>query len=779
MISLITLLGATTPCVVLAIILRRWFAPLPWQVTAIALFLGSVFLAPGFLSTRILVPVDEVARGYPFHGIVGEVHVRNALTNDTVKQILPWMQLVREQFSSLNWPLWNRYQFSGYPLLGNGQSAPFGPFFLVTLLVPLPKQLVAMAFVKLFVSFIFTFLLLKDEGRSDGAALFGAALFSFSVFETVYLFYPLTSVSALLPLLLWSLRRTVQSSQLRWPVLLSLCAVSALTGGHPETVVHLAIAGVMIVGIDLIAGEQELRHLAAWYRIGWSIVMAVGISAPAWLPVAQQVSLSRRFNEIATAGHVFTFPIQGAWLALNPNGFGHPARGSWNWILNYSMVAPTYVGLLGLALGIASLASRSRRALFFFVTALALFTIAMNWTVIAHVVNAVPPLSFCANDRLRFVSVLFIAIASAYALDHFGRGIKALFVLASAALFLAATWVFVKKLGVTLEPRDAVGIAMILLFAGAAELLRLRDKQRAIPHLAFGCLCIELFAFNSEFNSSAPQRYYRMSLPIMNALRSNAPSEPFRIVGFDWVLMPNAAAQYGLEDIRGSDPMEFDFYRQFFKLIEFPQSDDVKRVQDIGQPGLAFLNVRFAMTEPGLGEQPGWHLRYAGADGKLYESTSALRRFFVPLRYSTGPSTLPRLRSIRSFAEEVIVEGDQGALQTDAARVGAIRQNQTGTRFSFTVDATAPTLIASSQPFTPGWRVKVNGYDTRSYRVNGAFIGFMVPTGHSDIMVYYLPISFYIGLLLCLTTAVASCVFVWRGSLKRSSKSPSTASSNR
>ncbi len=73
----------------------------------------------------------------------------------------------------------------------------------------------------------------------------------------------------------------------------------------------------------------------------------------------------------------------------------------------------------------------------------------------------------------------------------------------------------------------------------------------------------------------------------------------------------------------------------------------------------------------------------------------------------------------------------------------------------------------------------MNGYDTRSYRVNGAFIGFMVPTGHSDIMVYYLPISFYIGLLLCLTTAVASCVFVWRGSLKRSSKSPSTASSNR
>ena len=68
-------------------------------------------------------------------------------------------------------PLWNRHQFSGYPLLCNGQSAPFAPLFLATLFVPLPQQLVAMAGLKIFLALIFGWLFLRDEkGALPGAA---------------------------------------------------------------------------------------------------------------------------------------------------------------------------------------------------------------------------------------------------------------------------------------------------------------------------------------------------------------------------------------------------------------------------------------------------------------------------------------------------------------------------------------------------------------------------------------------------------------------------------
>ena len=44
---------------------------------------------------------------------------------------------------------------AGYPLLANGQSAPFSPLFLATLFVPLPDQIVAMAGLKIFLALVF------------------------------------------------------------------------------------------------------------------------------------------------------------------------------------------------------------------------------------------------------------------------------------------------------------------------------------------------------------------------------------------------------------------------------------------------------------------------------------------------------------------------------------------------------------------------------------------------------------------------------------------------
>src|SRR5262249_2938695 len=161
-----------------------------------------------------------------------------------------------------------------------------------------------------------------------------------------------------------------------------------------------------------------------------------------------------------------------------------------------------------------------------------------------------------------------------------------------------------------------------------------------------------------------------------------------------------------------------------------------------------FLNVRFLMTEPNLGVGRGWIRRYNGSDGDLYESTSVLSRFFVPSRCSPGPAILARLRAIRSFADEAIVEGLEPTEQKHGARIDRIQQNGDGTRLSFTTETLSQTFVASSQPLTPGWHVSVNGRAAHIYRVNDAFIGFVVPSGHSDVLVYYHPRSFLVGLII-------------------------------
>src|SRR5688572_2956368 len=114
-----SLVGIVVPALLVALAMRRWFGPLPWSVVVTALALTLSFLHGALLPGKVPVPVDEVMRGYPYRGVFGAVESRNPLTNDTVKQILPWMQVGREELLHGRLPLWNRYQFSGYPLLGN------------------------------------------------------------------------------------------------------------------------------------------------------------------------------------------------------------------------------------------------------------------------------------------------------------------------------------------------------------------------------------------------------------------------------------------------------------------------------------------------------------------------------------------------------------------------------------------------------------------------------------------------------------------------------------
>jgi len=705
----VTLVAILLPALAIAAAVRRWYGPLPWSVVVLALALTLGFLGGAVLGKQLPVPVDEVMRGDPYRGVFGAVESRNPLTNDTVKQILPWMQVVREELLHGRAPLWNRYQFSGYPLLGNGQSAPFGPLFLLTLFAPLAQQLVAMAGLKLFLALLFGWLFLRDEGVSSAAALFGSIVFAFSVFETVYLYYPMTSVTSLLPAAAFAVRGCMRDGGRRWIVLLALVTASVASGGHPESAVHLGIACIV-----LLLFEKPVSGSLA--RVAAAVPLGMALSAPAWVPVVEQALHSVRAASLAAAAHGSMNPLT-AWLFLNPDVFGNPSRGNWQWIDNYSIVAPTYLGLIPLAL---LAGARRRRDLQLLAAAVVLFLVAMNWTFLGHAINAVPPMSFIAQDRLRFVVVFFAAILAARTVDRVPR----LAVAASGiALLAAAIWLLHAKWGVTLGPQSAAGAIALALFLAVAL-----ARPRWAPIAAAVAVTIELFAFNSGFNVLTSRAYYRPALPILERLQELSRGEPSRMVGYDWTLLPNAAAQYRLEDVRGSDPMALASYARFFDQVAVHDAGDVKRVQEVDHPALAFLGVRFLIAGPTYTAPPSWTLRYEGPDGKLFEAMRWQRRFFAP-------------------------HGD--------ARIGAIVQ-ESPTRIRVDIDAPHGAFIASSQVAAPGWRVTGSSGRLRIVRLHDTWIGFQVPPGQQRITLRYLPVTFYSSIVVALFALALTSIWLFR-----------------
>jgi len=281
---------------------------------------------------------------------------------------------------------------------------------------------------------------------------------------------------------------------------------------------------------------------------------------------------------------------------------------------------------------------------------------------------------------------------------------------------------------------------------------------------AFLTTSIELVVFNSPFNAMTARKYYEPPLPIVEAIRRDQPQEPFRIVGADWVFLPNASAQYRLEDIRGSDPMAWGPYIEFFRLIQAPgQTLDVGRVIDVNHPAVAFLNVLYLLAEPGSDFGPQWRLLYRGPDGDLYRNERWLSRFFAP-------QTMVGARSLGTsdeFAKTAVVEGvGPGEPRGNGRLAGMWLREVNPRRFRISIDAIGPLLVASSEPAVPGWTIKVNHKVVPAVRVNGAFLGFWVPTGHSQVSIEYQPWSFRSGVLLAVLTIATLAVVSYRNRVR-------------
>ena len=753
-------LGVIVPSLLVVVAVRRWLEPVSWRLVLLLLLLSLAVVGRGIFTSGVPVPLDEVVRGYPYRGIFGEVVAQNYLTNDTVKQILPWMHTVREQMFAGRAPLWNPHLFSGYPLLGNGQSAPFSPFFLATLYVPLPKQIVAMAGLKLFVALLFGFLLLRRQGVSKAAALFGCTVFTFAIFNNVFLYYPMTAVTLLLPAAAYAVLSALHSRRAAPHVLIALVVASLLAGGHPESVVHVATAVLVLVSIEWACAPRDGRFTWRDFgRLTFVAILGLLLAAPAWLPVVEQAAISVRVDSLKSVPAAPVFPSTALWAIFNPDGFGNPARQNWSWIFSYTHVASLYLGLIVTALIPVAVFSRratSRERLLIGWCVL-FFLAAMKWGIVAKIFYAAPPLSWVAHDRFRFVICFFVGIAVAHVVDRLTRADVVLLAVTGVGLCGLGIYVLRVMQGRGLfRPELAIGVIVAASFIVAAAVWR-----RHAAALAFVMTALELFVFNYPYNAVITERYYVPRLPIVEALKADARNlhEPFRILGFDWVFLPNAAAQYGLEDVRGSDPMQWGPYGRFLRTAAVKDAwiEDVKRIADASHPVIDFLNVRYLLTEPGVDPGPTWAKVYSGADGDLYRNDEYKPRFFVPpmLRRVGRNDWEAELAAGGGFAETPLVYGPgvDPVMTNPRAEVAVSLWGPTSYRLN--VRTEGPAVVASSHPAMPGWSVLMNGRKTQPLTINGAFLGFRVPAGSSTVRIRYRPWSYWVGVMVGLAAMVA------------------------
>ncbi|HEY7216044.1 MAG TPA: YfhO family protein, partial [Thermoanaerobaculia bacterium] len=276
----------------LARALRRWWDPVPLRVWAVFAAVLLILFGPALFLGKVLLPADILPGIVPEEEI-GKPLAGNPLQRDLVTQIIPWQAQVRRALRAGQWPMWNDLAGAGMPLMADPQSQVLQPLVLLALPLPLPQAVSVTAGLRALIALVFFFLLLRRQGLSEEAALFGSLAFGLGGFLLLWLSWPIGNSPALLPLVLYALVMTDARGARRDFLLLTLAIAALLAGGHPETILYVVAVGSLFAISRLVhpIHPDRLRLLGRW---ALAAGIAFGLTAPALVPAMRFLPQTHR-----------------------------------------------------------------------------------------------------------------------------------------------------------------------------------------------------------------------------------------------------------------------------------------------------------------------------------------------------------------------------------------------------------------------------------------------------------------------------------------------------
>jgi uncharacterized membrane protein YfhO len=753
---------------------RRGGTHIPTRVAIFFYALVLVFLFQPLTQDFVSLPVDFLKQLPPWAYLTRDHRVQNSQLNDLVLQIVPWAHQVRESWKSFAAPLWNPLSASGYPLLGAMQSSALSPLRLIALPLDLGHAMAAEAAMKVLIALTFTFLYCRRRGYSELASTIGAVAFGFSTFIVVWLHFPLVTSACLLPAVLYALDLLIERRTYGRFVFAAVVWTLMLFGGHPETASHTFFIAVLYVVWSVLV-ERHPEPLKLIATLIAALVVAALLAAPLLAPFAEGLPRSKRYHELKANPPGAEVPYSdwpSAIVVLQPHFFGNvPAEKSWGPTDAESMTG--FAGYLGVAAWFALLANviatrtfRSRE-MFFVAATLMVVGVILAWPGFSEAFHLAFRLA--ANARLRLILVLLLAVQTAAVVDLIERGRERVVLIGIAAASALLLYAYGTYRFDSAYERDSAVLAMlpsivVLLVACVAAAVSAAGKKWTTLALMVAIIA-ELWKVGGGWNPVVPSALMYPRTPLLDRLvqlKSEQPAyRPFRIVGTGPMFFPNANAIYGFEDIRAHDPMVNGNYLGILRVVAgYDPSDYFAKWNNVDTRLLDFLNVRYVMTGPGAELDPyRYALVYDGRDGRIFENVDVLPRFYavrnVFLEF-VKPTFAQKLKSFDTFFNSALF--DQLPVENDLMRTELLTRlpdnapvataeirRATPTDYLIHVKAPRYSIVVSSVPFWPGWKILRNGARIEPLRVYGGFLAFAVPKGEVDVRVWYEPMSFRVG----------------------------------
>ncbi len=753
---------------------RRFVQPVSRTAAIVLVLLPLCFTGRALLTGRVYAPIDLPYMSEPLNAYAAEFGVpkaHNGTLSDLYCQIIPWRSAVRAAISHGQWPLLNPFMLCGDILAAAAQPAPYDPFNLIGMLIPLAPSLTFAAAMTFFLAGFGAFVFLRSLGSSELAALVTAAGWMFSGNMAFFAGWPLARAWAFLPLIFFAIRLVVRETSVRGGVILTMALTLLILAGHPESLLHVTAVGVVyglfemvfpgsagippaVLGSDVSqarrAGRPRSQAILTACVSGVIALLLTAIFLLPFLEASQQtVEIYGRRQMRAMPLPFMPVHIQHrAAMMLFPFWGGQPWRGSttaeWDPL-------SARVGSIILTLAIASLliAWRRKETWFFFGLALVCLCAAFSAPPVSNMLHQLPLFDMAINDRLAFAAAFSLSILAGLAIDGLVESRKRTALIAAVvALALAAgTYaVWSHELGVGVDPKVIRINALAEMLPLAIMAILLLTPIRLLP-LILILILGQRMVEDGAIYPSLPRRAFYPKIPIFSAIPKDS-AEPFRVAGAHFVLIPDSAALYQLEDPRGYEAMTFARLADTYPLWSIGQPVSFNAIGDLAPPFLSFLNVRYAIVPTSVNAPEGWIEVMKDRTAKLFENRRVLPRAFVPrrIRYERrGEPVLQGMSLAKDFADIAWIEAPELTPHEVPNGPGTLTLHRDGNGLSIDAEMAADGWVVASQSAWKGWRAYIDNRRVGVRFANHAFLGVFVPKGHHHVTLQYLPESFTRG----------------------------------
>jgi hypothetical protein len=777
--------------------LDRW-------VIAGGLLLPLVLLVPWLDGSRLFAPCDILMA--PIPGAPQLQHLdRHDLLNDSIYQFFPWELEIRHSLAAHRLPFWSDLLEGGSSPWANPQAGVLSPLQMPARLLPIQHHLLGALALKILVAFEGTWLLARRVGRSRASSLLAGAGYAIGGGILSWALFPHTAAAAWVPWL-----ATGVIGLFRRPGGRSVATTAALTAalllsGHPEVA---AIGGLFAALCGLLLRRRALGRVRGLGAAALAALLGLGLAAPHIFPFLAILPASQRAHETLALSLPPTHPSlfsPSSWFLpgrsilvlapTNPRAFGRPFEdppGPIDWADEDS----GYTGLVAFAGALlALLAVRDRRSLPFLLFGGVGLLLAARFLPFVYVLHQVRPLRMLAYERFLLLACLALAVAAAFGTDLLLRRARN----AKGKLRVGIALALAAGISLAVHADGYVVFLWGLLLATALVASLAREGaswRRPVAAGLFGLvLLLDLVPWGRSLQPAGHGALFYPRTPFMADLTKevSAPGGPWRAVGAEYLVYPSLLPFYGIAEARPHNPLApmpyievlsaaFDFHPS---MVEY-----FSPLRHVDHPLLDFLNVRAVVSSVAMPPSRKLALVDGGryAPFFLYRNPHPLPRWFLPdgAEVIDRSGITPFIAGMKDPARVALFADEVGSWRP----TGLPAQPQalslvSGVPGHLSLALPAPpmgqgpadSLVATSIPYSRGWRANAEGRSLRTLTVDGAFLGIRVPPGVTRLDLRFLPPGLLAGLAAFLLAGLVSAGLALRptpvGGVRRRPRRPS------